>query len=54
MKPEDKDKILEQWQILGLSLIMLSQTPQECYALIKQEFGYSWDGEGWVKEVSYH
>ena len=54
MDSKDRDELLIKWQTLGLSLIMLSDTPEEFYALAKQEFGYIWDGEGWVKEVSYH
>ena len=54
MDSKDRDELLIKWQTLGLSLIMLSDTPEEFYTLAKQEFGYIWDGEGWVKEVSYH
>ena len=51
---EDKKDLLEKWQILGLSFIMMSKTPEDFHDLVKQEFGYIWDGKGWIKEVSYH
>ena len=54
MTNEDKKDLLEKWQILGLSFIMMSKTPEDFHDLVKQEFGYIWDGKGWIKEVSYH
>ena len=53
MTNEDKKDLLEKWQILGLSFMMMSKTPEDFYELVKQEFGYIWDGKGWIKEVSY-
>ena len=53
MTDDDKKDLLEKWQILGLSLMMMSKTPEDFYGLVKQEFGYIWDGKGWIKEVSY-
>jgi hypothetical protein len=41
------------WQVLGLSLMMLSQTNEEFFDFVKQEFCYIWDGKSWIKEVSY-
>ncbi len=54
MTNEDKKDLFEKWQILGLSFIMMSKTPEDIHDLVKQEFGYIWDGKGWIKEVSYH
>jgi len=54
MTNEDKKDLLEKWQILGLSFIMMSKTPEDFHDLVKQEFGYIWDGKGWIKEVSYN
>ena len=51
-RPERKD-LLEKWQILGLSFMMMSETPEDFHDMVKQEFGYIWDGKGWMKEVSY-
>ena len=45
--------LLEKWQILGLSFMMMSKTPEDFHNLVKQEFGYIWDGKGWIKEVQY-
>ena len=45
--------LLEKWQILGLSFMMMSETTEDFHDLVKQEFGYIWDGKGWMKEVSY-
>ena len=53
MTNEDKKDLLEKWQILGLSFMMMSKAPEDFHALVKQEFGYMWDGQGWIKEVSY-
>ncbi len=54
MNPKDTDEMLAQWQILGLSLILLSENADAFYALIQEEFGYIWDGKGWVKPTRYH
>ena len=53
MTDDDKKDLHEKWQILGLSFMMMSKTPEDFYELVKQEFGYIWDGKGWIKEVSY-
>ncbi|MBL6601423.1 MAG: hypothetical protein ISP48_01245 [Candidatus Puniceispirillum sp.] len=53
MRDKDRQELMEKWQVLGLSLMMLSQTNEEFFDLVKQEFGYGWDGKGWIKEVSY-
>jgi hypothetical protein len=53
MQDDQRKDLLEKWQILGLSLMMMSKTPEDFYDLVKQEFGYSWDGKGWIKEVNY-
>ena len=53
MRDKDRQQLMEKWQVLGLSLMMLSQTNEDFYDLVKQEFGYVWDGKGWIKEVSY-
>ena len=31
----------------------VQNTPEDFHNLVKQEFGYIWDGKGWMKEVSY-
>ena len=53
MTNEDKKDLLEKWQILGLSFIAFSKTPEDFHYLVKQEFGYIWDGKGWIKKVNY-
>ena len=53
MQEDQRKDLLEKWQILGLSFIMMSKTPEDFHDLVKQEFGYMWDGKGWIKEVSY-
>lgn len=53
MTVEDKQELLEKWQVLGLSFVMMSKTPEDFHDLVKQEFGYMWDGKGWIKEVIY-
>ena len=53
MRDKDRQEMMEKWQVLGLSLMMLSQTNEEFYDLVKQEFGYVQDGKGWIEEVSY-
>jgi regulatory protein YycH of two-component signal transduction system YycFG len=54
MQEDQRKDLLEKWQILGLSFMMMSETQEDFYHLVKQEFGYIWDGNGWIKEVSYH
>lgn len=53
MREDEKKDLIEKWQILGLSFMMMSKSQADFYDLIKQEFGYIWDGQGWVKEVQY-
>ena len=53
MQEDQRKDLLEQWQILGLSFMMMSKTPEDFYDLVKQEFGYIWDGKGWQKLVTY-
>ena len=53
MREDEKKDLIEKWQILGLSFMMMSQSQEDFHLLVKQEFGYIWDGKGWVKEVSY-
>jgi hypothetical protein len=53
MRDKDRQELIKKWRVLGLSLMMLSQTNEEFFDLVKQEFGYVWDGNGWIKEVSY-
>ena len=53
MRDKDRQELMEKWQVLGLSLMMLSQTNQEFFVIVKQEFGYVYDGRGWIKEVNY-
>ncbi len=54
MKPEEQREIMQIWQVLGLSLMVLSQDKQAFFKLIKDELGYSWDGEGWRKHTRLH
>jgi|TARA_E500000075_G_scaffold23665_1_gene20329 hypothetical protein len=53
MQEHQKQDLLEKWQILGLSFMMMSKTPEDFHDLFKQEFGYILDGKGWITEVSY-
>jgi len=53
MHDKDRQELMEKWQVLGLSQMMLSQTNEEFFDLVKQEFGYVWDRKGWIKEASY-
>jgi len=53
MREDEKRDLIEKWRILGLSFMMMSQTKEDFYELVKREFGYIWDGQGWVKEVNY-
>ena len=38
MQEGQRKDLLEKWQILGLSFMMMSKTPEEFHDLIKQEF----------------
>ena len=33
--------------------MMMSETKEDFYELVKQEFGYIWDGQGWIKKLQY-
>lgn len=54
MEKKEAEELMHNWNILGLSLIMLSENRQAFYALVKQEFGYRWDGQGWKKDITTH
>lgn len=54
MDRDDITDLMEKWNSLGLSLIMLCETPEDFFATVRQEFGFIWDGKGWIKEVDYH
>ena len=51
MQEDQRKGLLEKRQILGLSVMLMSKTPEDFHDLVKQEFGYIWDGKGWMKEV---
>ena len=53
MQENQRKDLLEKWQILGLSFMMMSKILEDFHDLVKQECGYIWDGKGWIKEVSY-
>ena len=53
MQEDQRKDLLEKQQILGLSFMMMSETTEDFHDLVKQEFGYTRDGKGWMKEVSY-
>ena len=53
MCEDEKKDIIEKWQILGLSFMMMSRTQEDFYDLVTREFGYILDGQGWIKKVSY-
>lgn len=53
MQEDQRKDLLEKRQILGLSFMMMSETQEDFYDLVKQEFGYIWDGKGWQKLVTY-
>ena len=53
MQENQRKYLLEKWQILGLSFMMMSETPEDFHDLVKQKSGYIWDAKGWMKEVSY-
>jgi hypothetical protein len=46
MRDKDRQELMKKWRVLGLSLMMLSQTNEGFFDLVKQEFGYVWDGNG--------
>ena len=54
MDRDDITDLIEKWNSLGLSLIMLCETPEDFFTTVRQEFGFIWDGKGWIKEVDYH
>ena len=41
MQDDQRKDLLEKWQILGLSFMMMSKTPEDFHELVKQEFGSS-------------
>ena len=53
MREDEKKDLIEKWQTLGLSFMMMSQIQEGFYNLVKKEFEYIWDGKGWIKAVSY-
>ena len=53
MLEDQRKDLLKKWQILGLSFMMMSKTPEDFHNLVKQGFGYIWDGKGWIIEVSF-
>jgi hypothetical protein len=46
MRDKDRQELMKKWRVLGLSLMILSQTNEVFFDLVKQEFGYVWDGNG--------
>ncbi len=54
MKAEDQKELMQIWQVLGLSLLYLSENKQEFFKLIRDELGYHWDGKGWRKNTPLH
>ena len=53
MQDNQRKDLVGKWQILGLSVMMMSESQEDFYEQVKQKFGYAWDGEGWRKEVQY-
>ena len=53
MQDDQRKDLLGKWHILDLSFMMMSETLEDFHDLVKQEFGYIWDGKGLVTEVSY-
>ena len=53
MRDRNRQELMKKCRVLGLSLMTLSQKNEEFFDLVKQEFGYVWDSNGWIKEVSY-
>ena len=41
MREDEKKDLIEKWQILGLSFIMISESQEDFYDLNNQEFGYA-------------
>lgn len=52
MRDKDRQELMEKWQVLGLSLKVLSKTNKDFFDIVKQKFGYFWDGIDWIKEIS--
>ena len=40
MDRDDITDLMEKWNSLGLSLIMLCETPEDFFATVRQEFGF--------------
>ena len=53
MLEDEKRFLIEKWQLLQLSFMMMSQTKEDFFELVKQEFSDIWDGRGWINEVEY-
>ena len=53
MRNYEKNELMKKWQVLGLSLMMISENQEDFFTIIREEFGYIWNGEGWNKEVKY-
>ena len=53
MQEDQRKDLLEKWQILGLSFMMMSETPEDFYDLVKFEFGYIQNGKEQIRELSY-
>ena len=53
MREDRREDLLEKWQILGLLFMMMSKTLEDFHGLVKQEFGFIWDGKVWQKFVNY-
>ena len=49
MQEDHRKDLLEKWQILSLSFMKMSKTPEDFHDLVKQEFGFVWDGKGGYK-----
>ena len=50
MHEDEKTQLKNGIYLAGRSLMMF-KTPQDFCGLVKTEFGYIWDGKGWIKEV---
>ena len=53
MDENDRRDLIKKWHVLGLSLMMMSKAPEDFFELVKEEFGYIWDDQGWIKAVKY-
>ena len=42
MQENQRKDLLEKWQILGLSFMMMSKILEDFHDLVKQECGYIW------------